>query len=164
MQKVKQKTAEAESLQARVDSLKMAQEMTQEALSREREEALRRAEEAERERKRAEQELNTVYYTVNTVEWFKGQGVIKDPRFGGPRLESLSNIAFDGALDLRETETISVRKRGVDRIEEAKIFPTTLRQDRDYRIEYEADRSSATVRILDKDAFLQTKRIIIALK
>ena len=163
-QEVAQRTAEVEQLKAGIDSLKTANEMTQEAISQEREEALRRAEEAERAKKRAEQELNTVYYTVNTMEWFKQQGVVKDPRFGSPRLEDLSNVAFDGALDLRETGTISVSKEGLDRIEEVKVFPTILKQGKDYQIEYGVDRGSATVRILDKDAFLQTKRVIVVLR
>ncbi|MBI4531638.1 MAG: hypothetical protein HY709_08945 [Candidatus Latescibacteria bacterium] len=159
-QEVEQKTSEVEQLKAGVDSLKMVQE----SLAREREEARRQAEEAERERKRAEQELNTVYYTVNTMEWFKKQGVIRDPKFGGPRLETLSGVVFDGMIDVREDETILIRKRGVDRIDEVNVFPTTLRREGDYRIEYGADRSYATVRLLDKDAFLQAKRIIVAFK
>lgn len=155
--RLEEKKEEASRLQAGVDSLKSVQE----TLGREREEAMQRAREEERQRKRAEQELNTVYYAANTVDSFKRQGVLRDPKFRGPRIESFSNVAFDGAIDLREAQTIEVGKTA-EAVRDVFVFPGSLRQDQHYSIEYNADRRRFVVRILDKDAFLRARQIVVA--
>lgn len=156
-EQLEEKKEEASRLQSGMDSLRSVQE----SLGREREEAVQRAREEERQRKRAEQELNTVYYAANTVDSFKRQGVLKDPRFRGPRMESFSRVAFDGAIDLREAETIEIGKTS-GAIKEVFVFPGYLRQGQHYSIEYNTDRSLCTLRILDKDAFLRAKQVVLA--
>jgi len=153
--------SEKAELQQQMEKTASALQAEVEAARREKEEAQRLAEARERERLEAERRLNSFFYTVGNLDELKKRGVVKGGGIGQARGD-----LFSESLDLRLDTVVSLSAgdAGLGRIGAVKVFPSSLRKGRDYDIFYGSDRQLATVKVLNRDAFLQARRVVFGIE
>jgi membrane-associated HD superfamily phosphohydrolase len=153
--------SEKAELQQQMEQTASALQAEVEAARREKEEAQRLAEEKERERLEAERRLNSFFYTVGNLNELKKRGVVK-----GGGIGQAGGDLFSESLDLRLDTVVSLSAgdAGLGRIGSVKVFPSSLRKGRDYDIFYGSDRQLATVKVLNREAFLQARRVVFGIE
>lgn len=136
------------------------------ALQDARDEALARIEISEQQRRELETRLNSVFYEVETKKRWEEMNVIDDPLFGGPRVKSLTNVAFSKAHDLRESDTLVFEAGAFPPLKQIKridLFPRSFKYGEEYIVTLEADGARASVTFLKPEAFAGQK-IIFAVR
>jgi hypothetical protein len=136
------------------------------ALKQAREEALAQMQISEQQRQDLEKRVNSLLYEVDTMESWKDKKVIKDPFFGGPRVESLDQVAFSMAQDLRESSTLTFEVSefpNLKRIKRVEVYPRAFKEGQEYAVSVDETGTQAQVQILKPDAFAGQK-VIFALR
>ncbi|OGG51607.1 MAG: hypothetical protein A3F84_19150 [Candidatus Handelsmanbacteria bacterium RIFCSPLOWO2_12_FULL_64_10] len=153
--------SEKAELQQQMEQTASALQAQVESARREKEEAQRLAEAKERERLEAERRLNSFFYTVGNLDELKRRGVVK-----GGGVGQAGGDPFSESLDLRLDTVVSLSAgdAGLGRIGSVKVFPSSLRKGRDYDIFYGSDRQLATVKVLNREAFLQARRVVFGIE
>jgi membrane-associated HD superfamily phosphohydrolase len=153
--------SEKAELQQQMEQTASALQAEVEVARRDKEEAQRLAEAKERERLEAERRLNSFFYTVGNLDELKKRGVVK-----GGGIGQTGGDLFSESLDLRLDTVVSLSAgdAGLGRIGSVKVFPSSLRKGRDYDIFYGSDRQLATVKVLNREAFLQARRVVFGIE
>ena len=125
-------------------------------LSDARDEALAQRDMEEQAKLAAEMKLNSIFYAVNTMDHWKDSMVIKDPFFGGPRVESLSGVDFSQSQDLREGTVLTIERSAfpsLDSIKKVDVFPRTFRDGQDYVVAFHPSGDRVSIELLVPDNF-----------
>lgn len=125
-------------------------------LNEARDEALAQRDMEEQAKLAAEMKLNSIFFAVNTMDHWKDAMVIKDPFFGGPRVESLSGVDFSQSQDLREGMVLTIERSGfpsLDRIKKVDVFPRTFREGQDYVVAFHPSGDRVSIELLVPDNF-----------
>ncbi len=120
-------------------------------LAEARDEALAQRDMEEQAKLEAEMKLNSIFYAVNTMDHWKDSMVIKDPFFGGPRVESLSGVAFSQSQDLREGTVLTIERSAfpsLDRIKKVDVFPRSFRDGQDYVVAFHPSGERVTIELI----------------
>lgn len=112
-----------------------------------------------------EQRLNSVFYHVADYKKLKDGGIVGRFLFGKPQLKNFNAVEFDQSMDLRESDsfTITTESAGVDEINRIYVMPRSFEQDKDYKIDYAADKSAAVVYIINPEKF-RMSRVLLAIR
>ncbi len=125
-------------------------------LAEARDQALAQRDLEESARLEAEMKLNSVFFAVGTMDHWKDIEVIKDPFFGGPRVESLAGVDFSKSQDLRESTVLTIERSGfpsLDRIKKVDVFPRAFREGQDFVIAFHPSGDRVSVELLVPDNF-----------
>ena len=125
-------------------------------LSEARDEALAQRDMEEQAKLEAEMKLNSIFYAVNTMDHWKDSRVIKDPFFGGPRVESLSGVGFSQSQDLREGTVLTIELSAFPSLKSIKkvdVFPRTFRDGQDYVVAFHPSGERVSIELLAPDNF-----------
>jgi hypothetical protein len=109
--------------------------------------------------------LNSLHYVVGNRKTLEKDGIIVVPVFAKDRAGSnWSDGAFTKTLDLRkeDTLTLAAADAGLQKISKVSVVPGSLEKDKHYSLTLSPDKTSATVKILAKDRFLNEK-VVFAL-
>ena len=109
--------------------------------------------------------LSSLHYLVGNRKALEKDGVIVVPVFAKDRAgANWSDGAFTKALDLRakDTLTLSAADAGLQKIAKISVIPGSLVKDKHYTLTLSEDRTTATVKLLVKDRFLNEK-VVFAL-
>ena len=120
-------------------------------LAEARDEALAQRDMEEQAKLEAEMKLNSIFYAVNTMDHWKDSMVIKDPFFGGPRVESLSGVDFSQSQDLREGTVLTIERSAfpsLDRIKKVDVFPRSFRDGQDYVVAFHPSGERVTIELI----------------
>ena len=125
-------------------------------LSEARDDALAQRDTEEQAKLEAEMKLNSIFYAVNTMDHWKDTRVIKDPFFGGPRVESLSGVGFSQSQDLREGTVLTIELSAFPSLKSIKkvdVFPRTFRDGQDYVVAFHPSGERVSIELLAPDNF-----------
>ena len=185
--KISTLTDERDSAQARAvfvaDSLNQVKDMLEERivflrseeerlngqidmLTEARDEALTQRDIEEQAKLEAESKLSSIFFAVNTMDHWKDTRVIKDPFFGGPRVESLAGVAFSNSQDLREGTVLTIERTGfpsLKRIKKVDVFPRTFRDGQDYVVAFHPSGDKVSIELLVPDNF-SGQNVLFALR
>jgi hypothetical protein len=109
--------------------------------------------------------LNSMHYVVGDRKKLVQDGIIVVPVFAKDRAGSnWADGVFNKSLDLRKEDslTLNAADAGLQKISKVSVVPGSLEKDKHYTVTLSADRTSATVKILAKDRFLNEK-VVFAL-
>jgi len=109
--------------------------------------------------------LNSLHYAVGSRKALEQQGVIVVPVFAKDRAgANWSDSVFTHSVDLRSQDsiTLTAADAGMQKISRVFVIPGSLERDKHYSVVIAEDRASATVKILNKDRFLNEK-VVFAL-
>jgi len=109
--------------------------------------------------------LNAVHYLVGNRKTLEKDGVIVVPVFAKDRAgANWSDSVFTKSMDLRSKDTITLTaaEAGLQKIAKVSVIPGSLEKDKHYSLVLSDDRTTATVKILVKDRFLNEK-VVFAL-
>jgi len=103
---------------------------------------------------------NSLFYHAANVRELKDQGVLTTVL---KRVQDVKPVNFDTALDLRQTNTITLAPAafGLDRIVKVRMLPNIFQEGRDFKIETSEDSGVAKIVILDPDLF-KGKEVLFA--
>src|SRR5437867_1258704 len=103
---------------------------------------------------------NSLFYHAANVRELKDQGVLTSVL---KRVQDVKPVSFDTALDLRQTNTITLAPAafGLDRIVKVRMLPNIFQEGRDFKIETSEDSGVAKIVILDPDLF-KGKEVLFA--
>jgi len=103
---------------------------------------------------------NSLFYHAANVQELKGQGVLTSVL---KRVQDVKPVNYDTALDLRETNTITLAPAafGLDRIAKVRMLPNIFQEGRDFRIETSDGSGVAKIVILDPELF-KGKEVLVA--
>jgi hypothetical protein len=104
--------------------------------------------------------LNSIHYVVGQRRALEQAGVIIVPVFSKDRAgTNWADGVFTKSMDLRtaDTLTFSAADAGLKQIGRVNVIPGSLERDKHYTLTISEDRTSATVKILVKDRFLNEK-------
>ena len=121
-----------------------------------RDEAMAQRDMEEQAKLEAEMKLNSIFYAVNTMDHWKDTMVIKDPFFGGPRVESLSGVGFSQSQDLREGTVLTIERSAFPSLKSIKkvdVFPRTFRDGQDYVVAFHPSGDRVSIELLIPDNF-----------
>ncbi len=109
--------------------------------------------------------LNSVHYIVGSRKQLVKAGVIVVPTFARDRAgANWSDNEFTNSADLRteDSVTLTAAEAGLTRIGKVDVVPGSLQKDKHYTLEFNPDRTEATVRFLAKDRF-RNEKVVFAL-
>ena len=109
--------------------------------------------------------LNSIHYKVGSRKDLVREGVIVVPVFARDRAgANWSDSVFNSTADLRATDsvTLTAAEAGLTRISKVDVVPGSLEKDKHYTLEFNPDRTAATVRFLAKDRF-RNEKVVFAL-
>ena len=109
--------------------------------------------------------LNAVHYVVGNRKALEKDGVIVVPVFAKDRAgRNWSDGVFTQSMDLRSKDTITLTaaEAGLQKIAKISVIPGSLEKDKHYSLVLSEDRTTATVKILVKDRFINEK-VVFAL-
>jgi hypothetical protein len=109
--------------------------------------------------------LNAVHYVVGNRKALEKDGVIVVPVFAKDRAgRNWSDGVFTQSMDLRSKDTITLTaaEAGLQKIAKVSVIPGSLEKDKHYSLVLSEDRTTATVKILVKDRFINEK-VVFAL-
>lgn len=109
--------------------------------------------------------LNSLHYLVGERRALEKQGIIVVPVFAKDRAgANWGDEVFDKAMDLRASDTLTLRAAdaGLQKIGKVSVIPGSLVKDKHYTVTLSDDRTTATVKLLVKDRFLNEK-VVFAL-
>ncbi len=109
--------------------------------------------------------LNSVHYLVGARKELVQQGVIVVPVFSRDRAGvNWKDEDFNKSADLRSEDsiTLTAAEAGLDRIKKVDVVPGSLEKDKHYTLEFNPDRTVATVKFLVKDRF-RNEKVVFAL-
>jgi hypothetical protein len=109
--------------------------------------------------------LNSMHYVVGDRRKLEKDGIIVVPVFAKDRAGSnWADGVFSKSLDLRKEDslTLTAADAGLQKISKVSVVPGSLEKDKHYSVTLSADRTSAVVKILAKDRFLNEK-VVFAL-
>jgi hypothetical protein len=101
-----------------------------------------------------------LHYVVGSRKALEKDGVIVVPVFAKDRAgANWSDGVFTRSLDLRSKDTITLTAAdaGLQKIAKVSVVPGSLEKDKHYTLTLSDDRTTATVKILVKDRFLNEK-------
>jgi len=104
--------------------------------------------------------LNSLHYVVGGRKDLEAKGIIVVPVFAKDRAgTNWADEVFTGALDLRsqDTLTITAQQLGLKAIGRVSVVPGSLLKDKHYAVTISQDKSSATIKILNKERFRNEK-------
>jgi hypothetical protein len=104
--------------------------------------------------------LNSVHYVVGQRKELVQQGVIVVPVFARDRAGSRwDDEVFNKSADLRTADSITLNATdaGLEKIGKINVVPGSLEKDRHYAVEFNPERTVATVKFLDKERFRNEK-------
>jgi predicted nucleic acid-binding Zn-ribbon protein len=104
--------------------------------------------------------LSSLHYVVGSRKALEKDGVIVVPVFAKDRAgANWSDGVFTKSLDLRSKDTITLTAAdaGLQKIAKVSVVPGSLEKDKHYTLTLSDDRTTATVKILVKDRFLNEK-------
>ncbi len=125
-------------------------------LSEARDEALAQRDMEEQAKLEAEMKLNSIFFAANTMDHWKDSMVIKDPFFGGPRVESLTGVDFSQSQDLREGTVLTIERSAfpsLDRIKKVDVFPRSFRDGQDYVVAFHPSGERVSIELLTPENF-----------
>ncbi len=104
--------------------------------------------------------LNSLFYHAANVRDLREKGVLTSVL---KRVQDVKPINFDAALDLRDSNTITLAPEafGLDRIGKVRMLPNIFQEGRDFRIETSEDSGVAKIVILDPELF-KGKEVLLA--
>ncbi|MDR3671806.1 MAG: hypothetical protein P4L36_13235 [Holophaga sp.] len=147
-------TAEAERIVAEIDVLRIEKaRMTKEV------DDLAAANEVQKAT------LNSVHYLVGARRALEQEGVIVVPVFARDRAgANWNDQVFTRSADLRREDsiTLTAAQAGLDRIGKVEVVPGSLEKDKHYVLDFNPDRTAATVKILAKERF-RNEKVVFAL-
>ena len=106
-----------------------------------------------------------MHYVVGNRKTLEKDGVIVVPVFAKDRAGSnWADGVFTKALDLRSADsiTLTAADAGLQKISKVSVIPGSLEKDKHYSLTISQDKTSATVKILAKDRFINEK-VVFAL-
>jgi hypothetical protein len=109
--------------------------------------------------------LNSVHYLVGERKALVQQGVIVVPVLARDRAgANWKDEAFTKNADLRSEDsiTLTAAEAGLGRIRKVDVVPGSLEKDKQYTLEFNPDRTVATVKFLDKERF-RNEKVVFAL-
>ena len=109
--------------------------------------------------------LNSMHYVVGSRKTLEKDGVIVVPVFAKDRAgANWADGVFTKALDLRSADsiTLTAADAGLQKISKVSVIPGSLEKDKHYSLTISQDKTSATVKILAKDRFINEK-VVFAL-
>lgn len=109
--------------------------------------------------------LNSLHYVVGERKALEKDGIIVVPVFAKDRAgANWSDGVFTKTLDLRNSDTLTLTAAdaGLQKIGKVSVIPGSLEKDKHYTLAISQDRTTATVKILVKDRFLNEK-VVFAL-
>jgi hypothetical protein len=103
---------------------------------------------------------NSLFYHAANVHELRQQGVLTPVL---KRVQDVKPINFDAALDLRDSDTITLAPEafGLDRIGKVRVLPNIFQEGRDFRIETSEGSGVARIVILDLELF-KGKEVLLA--
>jgi hypothetical protein len=104
--------------------------------------------------------LNSVHYVVGQRKDLVQQGVIVVPVFARDRAGAKwDDGVFKQSADLRTSDSITLNAAdaGLQKIGKINVVPGSLEKDRHYSVEFNPERTVATVKFLDKERFRNEK-------
>ena len=120
-------------------------------LTEARDAALAQRDTEEKGKLEAEMKLNSIFFAVNTMDHWKDVKVIRDPFFGGPRVEKLSGVAFSQSQDLRDGNVLTIDRAdhpSLKRIKKVDVFPRTFRNGQDYVVAFHPSGDKVSIELL----------------
>lgn len=109
--------------------------------------------------------LNAVHYVVGNQKTLEKEGIIVVPVFAKDRAgRNWADSVFTRSMDLRNRDTITLTaaEAGLQKIAKVNVIPGSLEKDKHYSLVLSEDRTTATVKILVKDRFINEK-VVFAL-
>ena len=109
--------------------------------------------------------LNSVHYRVGARKQLEKDGVIVVPVFARDRAGSnWVDGVFTNSADLRSEDsvTLTAAEAGLNKIAKIDVVPGSLEKDKHYSVEFNPDRTIATVRFIEKDRF-RNEKVVFAL-
>jgi len=103
---------------------------------------------------------NSLFYHAANTRQLRDQGVLSSVL---KRVQDVKPVNYDAALDLRETNIITLAPEafGLDHIGKVRMLPNIFQEGRDFKIETYADSGIARVFILDPELF-KGKEVLLA--
>jgi len=103
---------------------------------------------------------NSLFYHAANTRELKDQGVLSTVL---KRVQDVKPVNYDSALDLRQTNTITLAPSsfGLERIVKVRMLPNIFQEGRDFKVETSEDSGVATVTILDTELF-KGKEVLFA--
>jgi hypothetical protein len=104
--------------------------------------------------------LNSLHYVVGERKALEKDGVIIVPVFAKDRAGSKWNDSvFTKSMDLRthDTITITAAEVGLKKIGKISVVPGSIEKDKHYSLTISDDKSTAVIKLLNKDRFLNEK-------
>ena len=104
--------------------------------------------------------LNSLFYHAANFHDLREKGVLTSVL---KRVQDVKPISFDAALDLRDSNTITLAPEafGLDRIGKVRMLPNIFQEGRDFRIETSDGSGVARIVILDPELF-KGKEVLLA--
>jgi hypothetical protein len=103
---------------------------------------------------------NSLFYHAANTRELKDQGVLSTVL---KRVQDVKPVNYDSALDLRQTNTITLAPSsfGLERIVKVRMLPNIFQEGRDFKVETSEDSGVAKITILDTDLF-KGKEVLFA--
>ncbi len=104
--------------------------------------------------------VNSLFYHAANVHDLRDKGVLTSVL---KRVQDVKPINFDAALDLRDSNTITLAPEafGLEHIGKVRMLPNIFQEGRDFRIETSEDSGVAKIVILDPELF-KGKEVLLA--
>ena len=110
-------------------------------------------------------QLNSVHYLVASRKTLENEGIIIVPVFARDRAGvNWKDEVFTKSADLRNADsiTLTAAEAGLDKIGKVNVVPGSLEKDKHYSLEFNPDRTVATVKFLAKERF-RNEKVVFAL-
>jgi hypothetical protein len=104
--------------------------------------------------------LNSLHYVVGERKSLEGKGIIVVPVFAKDRAgANWADSVFTKAVDLRSQDTITITAAevGLTKLGKVSVVPGSLEKDKHYSVTFTEDKTSATIKLLNKERFKNEK-------
>jgi hypothetical protein len=104
--------------------------------------------------------LNSLHYVVGERKSLEAKGIIVVPVFAKDRAgANWADSVFTKAVDLRSQDsiTITAAEVGLTKLGKVSVVPGSLEKDKHYSVTFTEDKTSATVKLLNKERFKNEK-------
>jgi molybdopterin converting factor small subunit len=134
-------------------------------LSQEKQNMLTRLSDLNAENQEMQTALNSVYFAMDLHKNLLHKGIIKGGFLRSTKLQKVDFAMFDRSLDLRGDPVITAAAADfqLSRIKSITIYPSYLKPDSDYKVEFDEADQNVTITILETKRF-KSEKIAIAIE
>ena len=112
-----------------------------------------------------QKQINSLHYRVDSKKKLIDEGILEQKLFKSPKLKDVAPENFIHAIDLRETDTITITAADFElkRMKKITLYPRFYNEGKDYEIIISKDRQTASLIIRDKEKF-KNERIVVSVE